>query len=857
MADVDLSVLRRISDRLELEPLPPRSDSGQPSPQELHAPSLSIMWGQRLNEKRDTMALVTRGSDSDSGLPRQLQALVITSKRRRPRETVDWEEFSQRLKSHILHRESASLAGAFRVFESIAEKYLDIVKRLGGRYETRTIFTAPFTRYRPPVVQSIELSDLIESAAPDTDTASLKEMFLFLTRLCEIALRAGSPGYFDEVMGRFFRFYSLGSQWEKLGAEVRKMVPDYFRTVSETVLGLRLYEMGESAKAVEELEPFVKFYLKATLATAIASAERRDVDTWKTTLDYMNTVLESTISKSVRHEYDSELATLEFHRQTSAPPSILKEQETKVAFLKACLRVRDRCKLCTLVAGAWVVNLVRAGRMDADVAKELIREVRRYLGSLTEIFEVYLFRTAENHGKKSADSDLGYKHWSLDRPVSGRVQSFWGNPADQWIKPFWSCLALMKTAQETTVPDPARIRPLYPALQTEASKQLKSEIESFMASSSSYAWLLGNTDLPKGKATLFQLIDGFVEKQERRWREELAERSLSAEKLNHFKKTCFEGYEKKRGFAKFIRHFGEGANHEPGCGSEPAGPAFVQLEDKNLFVEGPYYGSLGGEGVGWRLAKTESVLHSGRLEEQLQSVGTVSSFEELPGTIREAAAKLKTQSFAPDIVLVPPDDRFHRALTDVPHWQRKPPAKFEPSPEWVCELDGMQVYAWSHADAKSIAVLDLRHFCKVHDGKHFKGSPLKFDFREPTDQQIQEWLSADIPTTEKQRREENLKSCGNDVNLLRRTKVIVDVVADAYIGIGEPSAGAKLEIAPQTMGFVFADGGGVFHRLDCPDAKNIQESSRRYCETSWIAIYVEHLGPCDTCQPNLSAFWGR
>ncbi|MDP2895839.1 MAG: hypothetical protein Q8Q12_04680 [bacterium] len=816
-------------------------------------PVLAATWAREVSEEASRVAFTAAGSRVDDELAARVQHVFIVRTRQRRQRSGGWQDIHRMLKALLLQRDSIGLQDAFRAFEAVVRKYLQVLRRLEDLPDAAKTLAYAAPGYRPPGLESIAFSSLVESAVADSDRSCLEEVSMFLERLGDVALEFGTADYFRDALVQLARLYRVGAQWQGLGRDVRQIVPERFRSISELVLGMGVVRAGRSSQALEKVEPFVRSFVACGLATARAAGETGDAEGWDAMLDYINSAIEMAIRLDPRPQFEMASRTLQLYRGASLSHAQFAQQQMAVEFLHASLRVRDWGKLATWAAGAWVAHLVSGSKMGQDRAKPLLETAMSRLGSLVNLVESYLFRQAENEPLDGADTALGYAGWELKAPVTGRIYVGWGTKPDEWMLRFWVCVALKRAAADHSPLDPARVRPLH-AFRKRDFDGLQGVLKDVLGSWQRYGWFLEGVDLSCAEKALTQSLQGLLDWGERKWVRDIAEAQLSPARIVPFKDACLRGYANERRIANLIRRAAAGCVREPMYCSTLRPSFGPWIEDKALFVDLPLGGSLAGESIGEGLAQWETVIHASWAESQPVQKGAIVSLAAIQELIRTASADLKKEGFAPDAVFVPQDDRFHRVLTNVPEGERKPPEHMALCPEWVCEFEGMAVFAWPHADARSVSIMDVAAFLAIGDITHDSGS-LMFSFETPSLQEIEQWLGEPVRDPgEHERRLRDLELCGNDKDLLRKTRLKMKVSADVNIAVVQRAAGVKLKIDAEAVGYVYADGGASFHSPDCAEVNAIPKDKRRYCETREIAWQVKGLTPCDKCNAWRSAF---
>ena len=412
-----------------------------------------------------------------------------------------------------------------------------------------------------------------------------------------------------------------------------------------------------------------------------------------------------------------------------------------------------------------------------------------------------------------------------------------------WIRPFWILIALKAAAERPKI-YVEKIRNLSNIYKDEI-KWLEDKVIEIINNKSKYEWIVGKADLEKGKNFLLEILSAILDRQEKQKYARLIETNISKDNIDKIKVSCHKGFIENREIANFARYY-----KMPEKVDSPLNDSEIKIRnillDKECLVDISGHSGLF-ESCGQHIGSEENVCCAYKIETNMPDNGFIANFDEMADTIKQEAEELRKKGYKPNVVFIPKDNRYGKALTDEPEWERESPINIGPFFRWVTKLDGLDVFEWPHENAKSVAIIDVVNFIAFEQAERYKGSPLKIELRKMDPKEIEK---LEQKTSDNKEQKQILKYCDDSIEKMAETKRILELMADVQVGYVDPEAGIKLLPTVETMGYIYRNGEDVYHRIDCAKAQEIQNEERKYFENIYIARFSRGFKQCDECNPN-------
>jgi hypothetical protein len=315
--------------------------------------------------------------------------------------------------------------------------------------------------------------------------------------------------------------------------------------------------------------------------------------------------------------------------------------------------------------------------------------------------------------------------------------------------------------------------------------------------------------------------------------------------VQEFKKSCIEAYKSKAKLRNLLKVY-EGPKQVDSAKTVKPLREYRRLIDKEDLTGGwqdTRLARICGENMGRR----ETRYYSWSIEKELFEKGTIGNFEELKERIKNESARLRQKGFNPQVVLIPWDYRYERALTDVPRWKRSCPLEGTPIPKWVTSIDGMEVFIWPHQDSECVGIVDIGAFIRFTDNKKRQESFLNIHFRNIEGNELNQFLVSEASTRERREFKRWLRAFEYDMTKVSEMKRIVAIEDTFRLEIITQSAGAKLFPSEETMGIVYREGEKIYHLPECKLAQQIPVEARRYFRNLGLAKLNKEFKPCENC----------
>jgi len=781
-------------------------------------PNILIWPGQKLPEKEDrSAAMLVKDAEWEKISQKMFEKAFDCRKSDRwSVSVVEWAEISHLLKTLIEDKDTEGVKRVLESFRSIAADYLESRRDIGWPHGIQTLDEEIMSPYRAPTLRNLDFLSFIRFAIRNEDEECLDEISRFLYRMAGTAFEFESEQYFEEVLVRLNWLYELSRGSERLAERAAANVVRYYKYVGNIFDG-HVYKDEDNTDLYNHVFPFVQKYLANILNGMKQAAKFGDKETFQKLLENANSLLKHHIPDDIFEQY------------------LYNYEQKDPALLEAKLKIRDIMLLSNLVISAWLYRGVKESEYDKETIKPLIETAIGRIADFCTLIETYLL----SEDLERYESGLGYDWWDV---VSGEVYE--GCALSRWIEPFWVIVALVRAMSKPKI-DVKRIRLLEHVSEFDY-QELRSRIDGVLKNED-HKWLTDEEDIGKGKEYLLGVFGALAQRKRKADYEEIIVSKIDERALQAFKRRCIEAYESKAKLRNLLAEY-----QQPVVGN--VGTKINALRERRRYVDKE---DLMGEGRDTGLARIcgedvgryETLYYAGVIEKKLVTKGTLGNFGELAARIKNEAARLRLKGFSPQVVLIPWDHRYERALTDIPRWKRKCPLEVEVLPRWVTTLDGMEVFVWPHKDSECVGVVDIGSFARFKESEDWEGGSLKICFRNLKEDELNGFLVGEAKRRERREFKRWLCAFEYDMDKVAEIKRIVVIEDMIRLELLVRDAGAKLLPVEKTMGIVYGEGQKVYHLPECKLAQEIPVTERKYFTTVGLAKLAKGFQRCGSCHP--------
>lgn len=847
-SDAYFMPLERLASKWKLKPVSDEKDysvalvmSG-----EQNIPIIPIYPGQPSEEKGPHfVALIAAGSETNAEVQSKVEEAFICSKKSPFKDVkVEWGDLTDMIRSRLREENSRELEEILEAFLGIAEDYLKCLAEMKIKHSEQSWLDPTGIGYQPPTLNAIGFREIVVNANKIKDRQCLEVLYRFLVRLATDALKIGKNlEYYKDILGGLAGLYYRGVENIELHEVVKRLTVEGLRSVGYSLIRDRIRHEEKNAEDLSYAFDCVRVYYTKLCDTLLRAGEVGDEWTFEQLLDQLNSSLSQINQGDAKAVYNNAKLRFDHVKKTSTVETDHgQEAQCKLEFAKLNLEIQDLQHLGDLAVSAWLAELVRVEKLDAERTKHLIYRGIGSIETLSGLMEVYLYAGSFSTHK----SPFGYDWWDHEERIPGKAFSI--RPAfEGWLGLFWILVALKIISQDPKVNVDVRKIRLLSAFRDYHYEQLENGIKTILGSKDKYRWFAEDVDLDSGREKLLEIFQEIRELQKKKDFSELISAPISQKEVDKFKRDCLKGYLGKRKITDLVKEFKCQTKKEVVSWSEKA--SVVDVSNKEEFIEDWHVGYGGNEGAGDFLGQVETRNFSCWIEKKLPELGTVNNFTELPSRVKEVADKLRKKGFNPTVVLIPEDHRYQDAFTSTPNWERMSEYMKNDLPEWVAEFDDMQIFIWPRCEQECIAVIDIDKFLTVEEDTISKYAPLEIQLKEISKERVQELLGQKDNSGNKQWQKE-FEASGSDINSFAKIKLDLKITANVRLGIVDAGAGAKLTLDKNTMGVVCDKDKKICHTISCPLAKEIAPGNKEMKATAALAWWGRHrFKPCDECQP--------
>jgi len=845
-SDAYFGPLERLASMWQLKPISDEKDyhmalvmSG-----EQNVPIIPIYPGQPSEEEPHFVALIAAGSETDAEIQLMVEEAFFCSKKS-PFEDVkvEWDDLANMIRSRLREQNSRELEEVLEGFLGITEDYLKCLAEMKIKHSERGWLDPTSIGYQPPTINAIGFREIVINATEIKDRQCLEVLYRFIGRLADDALRVGKDlEYYRDALRGLAGLYYHGVENIELHEVVKRSTAERLRSVGYSLIRDRIRHEEKKVEDLSYVFDCVRVYYTKLCETLLRAGEVGDEWTFEQLLDQLNSSLSRINQGDAKAVYNgAKLRFSHFKKACTVETEHGQKAERKLEFAKLNLRIQDLQHLGGLAVSAWLAELVRVEKLDAERTKHLIYRGIGSIETLSSFVEVYLYAGSFS----THESPFGYDWWDHEERIPGK--SFSIRPAfEGWLGLFWILVALKRISQDPKVNvDVKKIR-LLSAFRDFHYKQLENGIKTILGSKDKYKWFSEDVDLDSGREKLLEIFQEIKELQKKKDFSELISAPISQKKVDKFKRDCLKGYLGERKITDLVKEFKCQRKKEVVSWSGKA--SVVPESNKEEFIEDWHIGYGRREAIGDLLGQVETRDFSCWIEKKLPEVGTVNNFTELPSRVKEVADKLRKKGFKPTVVLIPEDHRYQDIFTSTPDWERMSEYMKNDLPEWVAKFDDMQVFIWPRCEQECIAVIDIDKFLTVEEDSISKYAPLEIQLKEISKERMQELLEKKGSSRDKQWQKE-FEASGCDIDSFAKIKLDLKVTANVKLGIVETEAGAKLTLDKNTMGIVCDNLKMICHTLDCSLVGEITPENKEMKATAALAWWGYRFKPCDECQP--------
>ncbi|KUO69945.1 MAG: hypothetical protein APF81_25695 [Desulfosporosinus sp. BRH_c37] len=779
IVDINLTVLKKISELItNTDHFISTTNSIKSDETSNKKPKLTLLPGEEiLIDDIPATALVTEEDTHSTQIEMLLVKVFIIGKSAKKVE-LNWEEISQMLFTLIQQKDTKSVSAVMNSFNEVVKDYLMIYEQLGIEHSNPDIFHSHYSSYLPPSLYAIGFTKLFDKSFQVNSNESTSMLLGFLVKLAQIAWKYKSLNYYDDVLRTLIGIYRICT---KFGDTIfsKQEITKYLNTIAIMTLRNVLDNEDVSFEQIKLAKPYTMIYLKNVLELIRRAVENNDGDMMEKTIAELDLWSKDLFFSDIKIEYQEKLEELAWQKENNSVDEITLTQ-SKIDRIEVYLEFQEYKELSILVAGGWAQLLIEKGRLDITKSRNIINRFITHLGDLQNIIQLRLFLGFSDARIDVVEKALGFDWWDYQEHRSMEVFSM--PVAENWLIDFWIVIALKTVinADEVNVDNFL----VQGRLQNLNFSEFTQRISNFQVSTDSRQYLLEGVDVPLAKNKILEIFLQLRNEQEENERMVLASKALSESKTEQRKLEFLEGYYSESYLVKLLAK-----NSVSIVTNNLAFPmipqSFVELVAKEGLVD-DWHTTYSWNGIGKQVARQHLLCYFNWLEKSTCVGGELEDSEETLERISHAIFQLKERQLKPSIMLIPPNKiRIRKILfthrDNIELFSKKKDGFLH----WVCMFDGIDVFTWPH-QTSSIAIYDMDSFIQCEKRTHFKGNSLDFKLRQPTEEDIQIWVRNKGEVAQRE-----LTNC-NNLETLRNTKILLEVLFNFRLGINDINAGIKV-----------------------------------------------------------------
>lgn len=486
-----------------------------------------------------------------------------------------------------------------------------------------------------------------------------------------------------------------------------------------------------------------------------------------------------------------------------------------------------------IVLTGWALHVMRSpsvgdsARATAEaVLLLLLQHVPKDPAVLLAIWELY-----RGHGGVGSDVDrrLGIDRWD---PQEWALEYRVGIPATYWLDTSWGQLGLRAALLGAGEPLMGTAGARFSAPASPSFWDPKKERDALQDPELTTALDIPAEVIPARVQAAMEIIEQRAEAARQHHADSIRKAELSEARVAQFRAAALEA------FGKSLRWHAALADR----GLGPIAPAAelptvtqrAMTIPKDCLVDcevccvglADHLGEEGARGCGMQLVHAVE-------RGSVTSSATLERLGDLQDRLQAARREMVTAGFEPNVVILPDAERFAAALFDKPIWQVEGHGRFDGVVLGIWE--GLTVLRCPYIDASSALVIDTtKLLTKLPDLD--ESSAVTIRFEEP-DQR-----------SEPEPQAEGAKDTPSSPSDMR---VLVTLEAKPLIGIANPEAARRIDLAQSDGAYRLDEERKIYHRPNCPEI-----GERRLKPQVWMPRGMESCSKCHPDRWDLEEKWG-
>ena len=518
---------------------------------------------------------------------------------------------------------------------------------------------------------SVDLHDAILIAIRTGDEETSDAFLVFLSRLAMLAVRGRHPALLNEVGGLIQYMYYQATTFATLDAFCT-------RRFDETVYHILLLfkSLHNDASTPEE-------------QAAVFESER---NTLEQALWIILNLIRSAVDRKRATDAKQFTERLFEHERYLRGRSIANDSAPETDGIDTVFTY------VRIVLAGWCITLITKHSDKYGAAAAVISELKADRLSMLRLIGVWELYRSETVLHAPIDSRIGIEHWDPDDPGEyragvGRVHSVDGHWIDRGLH------ALLLKAHAATIDEVSRYFPKPPPRFTWEEKRSREWLEMLST--------IDALNIPQDKRSeRIQAALSVIRKRKH------------AADLPYVERTIRDPIDDEL-WVDFVRDI-EGAwrSHRhwlAAIGSLCPSPSQATLMPpvrsragawvwRDVFIPGNSWAAGFGEIIGHPLANREAQSLFWCAQESCRRRGTIGQIAEIETHLQNVIKELRAKGYAPNLILLPPADRFACALFKVPLWNVPDAGRFGIASLGTWE--GLLVMRWPYTNAEFVMVAD-------------------------------------------------------------------------------------------------------------------------------------------------------